>query len=160
VLTAVWIAVVLLMAVGLAGTVVPMLPGTPLILAGAAVHAIATGWDPIGPGRLVILAVLAGLGVGMAYVAGALGARHFGASRWAIAGAVIGALVGLAFAPLGLLVGPVVGAVAGELLRTRQLQGSLRSGLGALVGVAIGAALQLGLGLVMIGLFAWWVWRG
>jgi hypothetical protein len=36
----------------------------------------------------------------------------------------------------------------------------LKSGLGALVGLAVGAALQFGLGLVMVGLFAWWVWRG
>jgi hypothetical protein len=160
VLTAVWIAVVLLFALGLAGTLVPVLPGTPLILLGAAIHAIATGWDPIGPGRLAILGVLAGLGVALSYLAGGLGARGFGASRWAVVGAVIGAVLGVAFAPLGLLVGPVVGAVAGELVRTRQLAGSLKSGLGALIGLAVGAAMQFGLGLVMVGLFAWWVWRG
>ena len=159
-MTALWIVVVLLMLVGLVGSLLPGLPGAPLILLGAGVHAAATGGDPVGVGRLFILAGLAALAFVLNYVAAVLGARRFGASGWAVAGAVLGALAGVFFAPAGLLLGPVVGAVTGELVRTRRFADSLKSGLAAVVGLAVGAVAQFALALVMVALFAWWVWRG
>jgi hypothetical protein len=159
-MTLVDVAVALLMLVGLAGAVVPVLPGTPLILAGALLHALATDFTPIGYGRLGILAALAVIGAGLGHVASAAGVRRAGGSGWAMAGAVVGALLGLAAAPLGLLLGPLLGAVAGEILRTRRLRGSVRAGLGAVTGMVVGAAAQVAVALVMVALFAWWVWRG
>lgn len=158
-LLAVHVVVALLFAAGLAGAVVPFLPGPPLIVAGALVYAFATDWSPVGPGRLVILGALAVAAYVLAHVAGALGARRSGASAWGVAGALVGAVVGIFFGPLGLVFGPMAGAVGGEMLRGRDLEGSVRSGFGALVGMAAGVAATLGLALVMIGLFLWWVWR-
>ena len=149
-----------LIALGLAGSILPVLPGTPLILAGVVVHAIATGWHPIGAGRLAILAALAVLSYVLAHVAGALGARRHGGTRWGAAGAFVGAVVGIFFGPIGLVAGPFLGAIAGELLRGATVPAGVRSGIGAVIGMAIGAAANLGFAVLMVGLFAFWVWRG
>jgi uncharacterized protein len=157
---AVEIIVGLFFIVGLAGSVIPFLPGTPLIFAGALVYAFATGFTPVGAGRLAILAALAILAYVLEHVAGALGARRYGGSRWAVMGAILGALVGLFFGPLGLVVGPIVGAVALELSRSGHLERSVRSGFGTLVGMVAGVVANFVLALIMIALFLWWVWRG
>jgi uncharacterized protein YqgC (DUF456 family) len=156
----VYVLVALLLLVGLVGSVLPALPGVVLILAGAGVHALATGFDPIGPGRLVILALLTVVAYALDHVAGALGVKRFGGSGWAVAGAVAGALVGLFFGLPGLLLGPLVGALVAEYVYTRQLSTSARAALGTVVGLLVGAVAKVGLGLAMIGLFLFWIWRG
>lgn len=155
-----WVVVIGLMLGGLGGTVLPILPGPVLIPAGAALYAVATGFTPIDGWRLGILTGLAVLAYALAHPLMALGARRFGASAWAIWGALLGALVGILFAPVGLVLGPMIGAVVGELIRTRELRQSLRSGLGALVGILFSGLVTLGLALAMVALFFWWVWRG
>lgn len=156
---ALWAVVAALMALGLAGTIVPGLPGAVLVLAGAVLHAVATGFDPIGIGRLAILAALAVL----AWAAGnpllVAGARR-GASRWALGGAIAGGLVGLFLGPLGVVLGPAVGAIAGELAHTKDLRRSVRSGVETLVTVLVGGVAALAVAVTMVALFAWWVWRG
>lgn len=159
-MTLVNILVALLMLAGLAGAVVPVLPGTPLILAGALLHAIATDFTPVGLGRLAILAALAVVGAVLGNLATAVGVQRAGGSRWAIVGALVGAVLGLFAAPLGLVLGPLVGAIAGEILRTRRLRGSVRAGLGALLGLLAGAVAHVAVAFVMVALFAWWTWRG
>ena len=152
---AVWIA----MLVGLAGTLLPFVPGTPLIFAGALVHAIATGFDPIGPWRLAILGLLAVAALALHHVASALGARRYGGGRWAVAGALLGGVIGLFFGLPGLILGPVLGATVAEVLRGQRLEASVRSGAGALMGLAAGIVASFTLGLIMVGLFGWWTWR-
>jgi uncharacterized protein YqgC (DUF456 family) len=158
-LTVIGIVVALLFALGLVGSVVPWMPGPLFILAGAVLWAFATDFANIGIGRLAILTALAVVSFLLNFVVGALGARRYGGSRWAVVGALVGAVVGFFFGPLGLLIGPVVGAVGGELLRGADLEGGVRSGFGALVGIVIGVAADVTIALVMIGLFVWWVWR-
>ena len=159
-MTLVTVVVALLMLAGLAGAVLPVLPGTPLIVAGALLHAVATDFTPIGPGRLAILAALAVVGAGLGQAAAAVGVRRAGGSHWAVAGALAGAVLGLFAAPVGLLLGPLLGAIAGEVLRTRRLRGSVRAGLGALVGMVLGAVAHVAVAFVMVALFAWWVRQG
>src|SRR5574342_566112 len=91
------VVVAILLLAGIVGSVVPFLPGTPLILLAALVHAFATGFSPIGPGRLAVLAGLAVLTHVLDYIAGAVGTRKFGGSGWAVVGAVIGGIVGFFF---------------------------------------------------------------
>jgi uncharacterized protein len=157
---AVDVIVGLLMLAGLVGAIVPFLPGTPLIFAGALLHAIATDFTPVGAGRLAILAVLAVAGWAVEHVAGALGARRAGGSRAAVIGAILGTVVGLAFAPLGLLLGPIAGAIVGEMLTGRDPVGSVRTGVATAVGVVVGVAAHFAVALAMVALFTWWVWRG
>jgi len=149
-----------LFVAGLAGAVLPFLPGPLLILVGAAVYAAATAFTVVGSGRLVILAVLTVVAYVLAHVASALGARRYGASRWAMIGALLGAIFGIFLGPFGLLVGPAVGAVGFELAATGDVERSMRGGMGALVGVVVGAVAHFSIAAMMIGLFLWWVWRG
>jgi len=160
VLAFVYVLVALLLVVGLVGSVVPALPGTILILAGAGLHAFATGFDPIGPGRLAILTLLAVMAYALDHVAGVLGVKRLGGSGWAMGGAVAGALVGLFFGLPGLVLGPLLGALLAEYVYTRQLGTSARAALGTVVGLLVGAVAKIGLGLAMIGLFLFWIWRG
>jgi len=158
-MTLVDVIVALLMLAGLVGAVVPVLPGTPLIFAGALVHAFATDFQTLGVWRLAILALLALVASVLEHLAGALGARKFGGGRSAMVGAIIGVVVGLAWPPFGLIVCPIAGAIIGHWLRTRSLAPSVRAGVGTGLGMIAGVAMHLAIALVMIGLFGWWAWR-
>jgi uncharacterized protein len=159
-MTAIGVVVAVLMVAGLVGAVVPLIPGTPLVFAGALIYAIATDFTPIGTGRLGILFVLGVAGWAIEHIAGALGARRAGGGRAAVVGALVGAVVGLAAAPLGLLVGPIAGAIGGELLSGRDPAGSVRAGIGTAVGIVLGVAAHFAFAVTMVTLFVWWVWRG
>ena len=158
-MTLVYVVVGLLMAVGVVGSLLPFLPGTPLVFAGALVYAFATDFDPIGPGRLAILGGLAALAYALEHLAAALGAKRYGGSRWAVIGALVGTVIGLFLGPIGIIVGAAAGAVAGELLRSGDLTHSIRSGMGAFIGMLAGTVASFGIALAMVGLFLWWVWR-
>jgi uncharacterized protein YqgC (DUF456 family) len=143
----------LLVLVGLAGIVLPALPGVVLIFSGLLLAAWAEDFQYIGAKTLAALGMLTVLAWSLDLAAGALGAKRFGASRQAIVGAGIGALVGLFFALPGMLLGPFLGAVAGELLARRDLEQAGRAGVGAWIGLVLGIAAKLALSLSMIVVF-------
>lgn len=157
-MAAIYVLVGVLMLVGLLGSFLPAIPGTPLIFLGALVYAFFTDFEPVGLGELLLLAGLSILAYALDYTAGALGAKRFGGSWWGAAGALLGALVGLFFGPLGLVLGPILGAALGELARSRHLRTSLRSAFGTVVGMVLGTVAKLSLALVMVSLFLWWIW--
>jgi uncharacterized protein YqgC (DUF456 family) len=141
----------LVMAVGLVGTVVPGIPGAPLVFVAALGYALLTGFARVGAGHLVVYALLTALALALGLAANLLGARAFGASRWGILGAVVGLIVGIVIGgPVGLFVGPLVGAVALEALSGQTLQRALKSGVGAVVGFLLGSAAELAIALVMV----------
>jgi uncharacterized protein YqgC (DUF456 family) len=143
----------LLVIAGFAGLVLPAVPGAPLLFAGLVVAAWAEDFVYVGTGTIIALAVLAALTSAVDFVAGALGAKRFGASPRAITGALIGGGVGLFFGLPGVLLGPFVGAVLGELSLRRDLNTATRSGLGATLGLLLAAAAKIALAFTMIGVF-------
>ena len=143
-----------LVLVGVAGTVLPALPGVPLVFAGMLLAAWAGDFEIVGPGMLVLLGLMTALSVVVDFLAAALGAKRVGASRLAVVGAVVGTFVGVFFGPLGLLGGPFVGALVGELIHVRELRQATRVGIGTWIGVVVGTVLKLGLAFGMLGLFA------
>lgn len=145
---------VVLVAVGIAGTVLPALPGPVLVLAGLAVGAWADGFTRVGWLTLGLLAVLGGLAYLVDLAAAALGVRRFGASKRAAVGAALGTMAGLFFGLPGLFIGPFAGAVAGEIWARRGLEGAGRAGAGAWVGFLLGALAKLAIVFTMVGLFA------
>lgn len=147
------LAVILVLA-GLAGIVLPALPGTILIFAGLWLAAWADGFVHVGAFTIVVLGALAAATYLIDVVAMALGMQRFGASRRAVAGAAIGAVVGLFFGLPGLVIGPFAGAVLGELTEHRDLGRAGRAGVTAWIGFVIGMAVKVGMGFVMIGIFA------
>lgn len=148
-----WVIAAILVVAGLLGLVLPALPGAPLLFAGLLLAAWAEGFAYVGTGTLVVLALLALLTYAVDFAASAFGAKRFGASRRAVAGALLGALVGLFFGLPGVLLGPFVGAVIGELTAQRSLRDAGRAGVGATVGLALGAAAKLALAFSMLGIF-------
>lgn len=149
-----WVLSLLLILIGLAGLVLPAIPGAPLLFAGLVLAAWAEDFAYVGKGTLTILGLLALLTYGVDLWATMFGAKKFGASQRAIVGAVIGAVIGIFFGFPGILFGPFIGAVIGELSTRRGLQAAARAGLGATIGLVLGAALKIALALSMIGIFA------
>ena len=154
---------VLLVLVGIAGTVLPAIPGLPLVFAGMLLAAWAGDFQQIGGWTLLVLAVLTMVSIGVDFLASAAGARRVGASRLAMIGALVGTVVGLLFGLVGVLAGPFLGAVAGELIDRRgiahrHLGHATRVGIGTWFGIFVGIVLKLTLAFAMVGVFAlaWW----
>lgn len=162
--TVFYLIAALLVVVGLVGTVLPALPGLPLVYAGMLLAAWNDGFNRIGAPMLIVLGLLTLLSLGIDLWATAHGAKRVGASRLAVVGAVIGTFAGLVFGPVGLVVGPFAGALIGELLHRRSfgrehLGQAAKVGFGTWFGIVLGVALKLALAFAMIGLFAlaWWL---
>lgn len=156
--TALWVLAALLVVLGLAGTVLPGLPGTVLVYAGLLLGAWVDGFERVGGWTLAALGLLTALSFVADLATASLGAKRTGATRWAAAGAALGGAVGLFFGPAGILAGPFLGAVAGELVGARDLLRAGRAGLGAWLGFLLGTVARVGLAFAMVGLFAaaWW----
>lgn len=149
-----WAVALVLVSAGVAGLVLPFLPGVPLLFLGLLVAAWAEGFTHVGAGTLAVLAFLALLAWATDIAAGALGARRFGASPRAVAAAGVGALVGIFFGLPGIVLGPFAGAMLAELWQRRSLVEAGRSGVGTLAGLVLAVAVKLTLAFAMIGLWA------
>lgn len=143
-----------LILVGLAGTILPALPGVPLVFAGMFIAAWVGDFTQIGWPTLTILGVLCVFAVVIDFVAGVLGAKKVGASRWALIGAAIGTVVGLFAGIIGLLLGPFIGALIGELIAGSNLRRSTIVGVGAWLGFLFGTLAKIALCFTMLGVFA------
>lgn len=148
-----WALAAVLVVGGIIGLIVPALPGPLLLFAGLWVAAWAEGFVFVGAKTLVALAVMAALASLADFVAGAFGARRYGASPRSVTGAALGALVGLFFGLPGLLLGPFIGALLGELSTRAGLVAAGRAGWGATIGLVLGTAAKIALGFAMLGLF-------
>lgn len=152
-----WTASFVLMFLGLCGAIFPVLPDSLLILAGAYLqHFTVHGLHEVGWWTLGLLTALCILAHILDFVAGAMGARRFGASRWGAFGGIVGGLVGLAFFPIGLFLGPVVGALCAEIIFAgRSLGPAVKSGWGTLLGTTAGMICKLLIDLSMVAIFLW-----
>jgi uncharacterized protein YqgC (DUF456 family) len=148
-----WTIAVILMLVGMAGTVLPALPGVPLIFAGIVLAAWIGHFEAISVTTLVILGVLTAIGVVADFVATALGAKRAGASRYGIIGAALGTVVGVFTGLWGLVFMPLVGAALGEFYAHRDALKAGRVGLATWVGMLLGTAVKLAIALTLIGVF-------
>ena len=149
---------VTLTLIGLIGTVLPLLPGVPLVFVGLALAAWVDGFQRVSEFTVVLLGLLTLLAILIDFVASAFGTKIAGASRWAFLGAALGAVVGIFFGPIGLFVGPFIGAVVLEVIATQNIERSLKAGVGASIGILLGAVAKIALSFTMIGMFglAWW----
>ncbi|MBA2622975.1 MAG: DUF456 family protein [Chthoniobacterales bacterium] len=150
-----WFAAIVVMAVGLIGTVLPILPGTTIILAAAIVHRVVVGPEKgmswWGLGVLILLTLVS---YGIEFASSYFGAKYFGATRWGVIGAVIGGIAGIFTGFVTLLVLPIVGAIIGELIAGKKLINAGKAGWGTLLGSLAGMIGKLAIGLAMI---SWWL---
>ncbi len=144
----------LLVVVGLAGVLLPALPGLPLVFAGLLLAAWADGFQRVGWLPLSVIAAMTLASFVIDFLASVYGAQRLGASRHALWGSVIGTIVGLFFLPVGLFLGPLAGAWLGEYWHTRGVRQATRVGVGTWLGILLGTASKLALGFCMLGVFA------
>ena len=148
-----WLLAALLIAIGVAGLILPAVPGIPLVYAGLVLLAWADNFAYVGWITLTLLGVLALLSYGIDFLTTALGAKRFGASPRAMVGAALGAVIGLFFGLPGLLLGPFVGAVIAEFTLRGSARAAAQAGVGATIGLLFGALLKVALAFTMIGVF-------
>ncbi|MFZ5644378.1 MAG: DUF456 domain-containing protein [Bacillota bacterium] len=149
------IVAVLFFAAGLAGTILPALPGAPLIWIGMLLYGLIAGfenlpvWFFIGQGLAVGLVFL------IDYAAAAWGVKKYGGSRSAMLGGLAGLIFGfILLGPLGIVFGPFIGAVAGEVVAQKPLNSAVRTGLGTIIGMIGGMAFKL---LIEAGMIIWFI---
>ncbi len=155
---AIWACVVVLLIAGLAGTVVPFLPGTTLILCGSLLHFFALGMKESGLTilSLVIIGVLYIVSIIVDGFSGAIGAKWFGSSKWGVVGAILGGIIGTIFFNLpGMIIGPIVGVFVFEMvIGRRKIKEAGSSTVGTVIGSGAGMVMGLVIGLLMIGVYA------
>lgn len=149
-----WLLAVLVVIAGLAGTIVPALPGIPLVFLGLFLMAWIDDFSAMGWKTVAVLAVLALIGWLVDLVAGAIGARYLGASKRSFWGATAGAVVGMFFGLPGIILGPFIGAVLGEFSGGRDVLHSGRVGVGTWLGMVVATAAKLAIAFLMIGIAA------
>ena len=148
-----WIAAVALILVGISGTILPGIPGTPLVFAGFLLAAWIDDFARVGPIPLAILGVLTLFSLVIDILGAMLGAKKVGASKQAVIGAALGTLFGLFAGIIGLIIGPLIGAMAGELMAKRDIQHAGKVGVATWIGILIATALKLALVFIMVGIF-------
>lgn len=148
-----WTLSVILILIGLAGTVLPALPGTALVLAGIVLGAWIDDFTRVSGGTVAFIAVLAVLAWVLDFVAGLLGAKKVGASRLALIGAAVGTVVGLFMGIVGVLFMPLVGAAIGEYLARRDQRNAVRVGVATWLGIMAGLLAKVVIAFMMVGIF-------
>lgn len=141
--------------IGFVGSVLPVLPGAVIILAGFLVFGFMTGFTDLGLVFFIGQFFLMSLSYLVDFIASAFGVKLYGGSRAAIWGAVAGTLMIFVVGPVGLLLGPLLGAVAGELLAGAEINQSLKAGVGTMVGFVAGSMAKIVVCSLMIGWFIW-----
>lgn len=143
----------LLVLAGIAGTVLPAIPGVPLVFVGLLVAAWAEGFQKVGWFPLTILGILTVFSFVIDFFASAMGAKRVGASWLALALSFVGAFAGFFFGLPGLILGPFLGAFLGEYLARRDWRQAGRVGFGTWLGMLVAAAGKLALIFTMVGIF-------
>ncbi len=143
----------LLVLGGLAGAILPILPGIPMIFGGLWLASWVDGYQHAGMWTLVVIAILGIIAMALDFVAGAFGAKRVGASKMAVWGAFIGTIVGMFFGIAGIVIGPFAGALLGELANGNSVLRSTHVSVSTWVGMLLGTLAKLVLSFMMIGVY-------
>lgn len=148
-----WSLILLLIFTGLAGTVLPFIPGTSIILAGAVLHHFTIDAGRTSWWTLAGLTALTALSYLVDLASSTVGAKWAGATKWGALGGIIGTIVGLFHGLVGVFVFPLIGVMLGELLGGKQLLPAWKSTVGTLLGTGAGLILRFLIGVAMVGWF-------
>ena len=133
-----------IMLTGLAGVFLPVLPGVPLVFAGAFIYAWSTSFEVITVGNIVLFAVLTAIASAVDYVGGLITAKKYGASKYGLIGGILGGILGLiALGIPGLIIGQLAGVILGELYFGKQMKESFTSGFAMFVGYILGSTVKV-----------------
>lgn len=143
----------MLFIAGMIGTLVPIIPGAPIVWLGMLTYGLITGFEKHTVLFFVLQGLLAILVMAIDYAFTAMGSHYFGGSKAALFGAAVGLLVGLLFFPFGLLIGPFLGAVIADLIYKKNISAAVKSGMGASLGFWLALPLKLLIEIIMISWF-------
>lgn len=150
--------VALVMALGVAGTVVPLVPGLGLVVAGAVLYGLSEGFGGVGVVAMVVIVALAVGGTVAGLVLPGRAAGRAGATRGSLALGLVGAVVGFFAVPVvGLPLGGALGVYLGELMRTRDRRTARTSTWATLRSFGVSTLVQFVAGMVMVLVWAGWV---
>jgi uncharacterized protein len=154
------IVAILLVVIGVAGTILPMLPGVPLVFAGLLLAAWHDGFDQVSILTIVIIGVIATMAWAVDFFASIVTAKKVGASKYALLGAGIGAIIGISGGVVGLIIGPAIGAIIGELITHKNTSKAIAVkattvGIAAGLGFVLALAIKIVLVLSMLAVFAY-----
>ncbi|MEM7726212.1 MAG: DUF456 family protein [Cyanobacteria bacterium P01_A01_bin.45] len=156
-----WLLVVL-MILGIIGSMVPAIPGASLILIAIIIWGFVKGSFAAISVPVIVAGVVLVMSIGIDFLAGYFGAKKAGASKWGQIGAMVGLMLGffgllpaLPFGGplLGMLFGPLLGAIVGEFLYQRSLSKAIKAGIGITVGSLVGNLIQGILAIAVVGVF-------
>ncbi len=153
-----WVLSAVLVLIGLAGTVLPLLPGTLLVWAGLLLGAWIDDFTRVSVLAVVFITLLAALAWALDFVAGLMGAKRAGASRLALVGAAVGTIVGIFMGLVGVLFMPLVGAAIGEYWAQKDQQRAAKVALATWVGLLVGMVAKIAISFVMVGIFLVALW--
>ena len=158
------IVAIILVVIGIAGTILPMLPGVHLVFCGLLLAAWHGGFQQVSILTMVIIGIIAAMAWAVDFFASIVTAKKVGASKYALWGAGIGAIVGIAGGIVGLIIGPAIGAIIGELIthKNTSKQATTKAttvGIAAGLGFVLGLAIKLVLALSMLAIFAYAYYR-
>ncbi len=151
--TLLWLLAIALIAIGIAGTVLPALPGVVFVFAGIALAAWIDDFARISGWTVGVVAALAAAGFVVDLVAGALSAQRAGASRLGLLGAALGTVAGVLTGLWGLVLMPLAGAAVGEFIAHRDALRAGRVGVATWIGLLVGAVAKLAIVFTMVGIF-------
>ena len=133
-----------IMLTGLAGVFLPVLPGVPLVFAGAFIYAWSTSFEVITVGNIVLFAVLTAIASAVDYVGGLITAKKYGASKYGLIGGILGGILGLIVLGIpGLIIGQLAGVILGEMYFGKQMKESFTSGFAMFVGYILGSTVKV-----------------
>lgn len=148
------VAALAVIAFGVLGAVIPLVPGPALVWFAALIYAALTGFREVGPAPLILLTLLMILGSTTNLWMSALGVKAVGGSFWGILGGMAGMFVGLVVLfPIGALIGAVIGVLAVEYARTGDWRKALRIGGGTVGGYLLGVIAEFLIASIMAGVF-------
>lgn len=148
-----------LLLLGLAGSILPVLPGPPLSFVGLFLLALLKHFSPpLTPTLIITLAIVTILMIVMDYIIPLLGAKRYGASKWGVWGSLLGMTIGIFFSPFAILAGAFIGAVVAEWLVGKKKRDALRAGWGVVMGTILATVLRLGVSGMMIYYFIFALW--
>jgi uncharacterized protein YqgC (DUF456 family) len=139
----IWITLgIVLMLAGLAGCVLPFLPGPPLCFVALLIQQMKND-PPFSSKFLWIWLVVTGLVVVLEYIIPVYGTKRYGGTRFGMWGCMIGLIFGFWFGPLGIIIGPFLGALVGELIGNANSDLALRAAFGSFIGFLVSTLLKL-----------------
>lgn len=147
-----WIIAIALIVIGLAGTIIPALPGLPMIFFGAWLIGYIDDYQLVGVTPIVTIGILTVIGLIVDWVGQSLGAKKAGATKLGIIGSMIGTFVGIFTGLWGLLFMPLIGAAIGEFIDHQDMIKSGKVGIATWLGMIIGTVVKLGLAFTMVGI--------